>query len=228
MTIYRDNKGIAALVEAGDHRGPVGDMWEAMGELQLSFLQSKGLKPEHRLLDIGCGSLRGGVKFVAFVDAGNYYGTDLNRPFLDAGYDKEIKPLGLADRLPRENLIEDGEFDFTWAEKSFDFAIAQSVFTHLPLGELRKCLHGLWPHMRPGGKFFATFFEVDRDDVETMVHQPGGMQTHRDKDPFHFTRAAVESQSDGLPWEACYVGNWEHPRSQRMILYTRTTPGARR
>ncbi len=47
-------------IDAGTHRDMVGGMWEEIGRLQFEFLRARGLKPSHRLLDIGCGSLRGG------------------------------------------------------------------------------------------------------------------------------------------------------------------------
>lgn len=80
---------------------------------------SRGLKPEHKLLDISCGSLRGGVKFVRYLNAGNYFGTDLNASLLQAGYDIEIANEGLLEELPRSNLITDEKFDFSWAAQPF-------------------------------------------------------------------------------------------------------------
>jgi hypothetical protein len=56
------------------HRRRVGGMWEEIGRLQFDFLLSKGLQSRHFLLDIGCGSLRGGIHFIGFLDAGRYDG----------------------------------------------------------------------------------------------------------------------------------------------------------
>ena len=47
------------------HREAVGGLWEEMRRLQFDFLANQGLKPDHKLLDIGCGSMRGGVHFVS-------------------------------------------------------------------------------------------------------------------------------------------------------------------
>jgi hypothetical protein len=73
--------------------------------LQLDFMIREGLKPHHKLLDIGCGSLRGGVHFIRYLDAGNYVGIDSNIALLDAGYEIELASWGLKERMPRENLI---------------------------------------------------------------------------------------------------------------------------
>lgn len=55
-------------------RGYVGGLWHELGELQFRFLVDQGLRPEHVLLDIACGSLRGGVRFVPYLNPGNYLG----------------------------------------------------------------------------------------------------------------------------------------------------------
>src|SRR5205807_6035012 len=64
-------------VTAGHHRAIVGGAWEEIGRLQFEFLTGNGLKPHHRLLDVGCGALRGGLHFIRYLDEGNYVGVDL-------------------------------------------------------------------------------------------------------------------------------------------------------
>ncbi len=43
-----------------DPQFAVGGLWDEIGQLQFDFLRAKGLLPRHKLLDFGCGSLRGG------------------------------------------------------------------------------------------------------------------------------------------------------------------------
>lgn len=49
-----------------DYRAFVGPpaKYDVMGALQLSVLTSLGLRQEHKLLDVGCGSLRAGRFFL--------------------------------------------------------------------------------------------------------------------------------------------------------------------
>ena len=56
----------------------IGGHWEALGKLQFDYLVANGLKPGHRLLDIGCGTLRGGRHFIRYLAPGGYTGIDIS------------------------------------------------------------------------------------------------------------------------------------------------------
>src|SRR5438128_11168021 len=83
----------------GDHRQQVGGLWEKIGELQFRFLVDEGLAPQHHLLDVGCGSLRGGVHFIKYLESTNYYGIDKNSDLLAAGRE-ELERAELTDKRP--------------------------------------------------------------------------------------------------------------------------------
>jgi len=220
---YYNADAIDTAVANGEHRSLIGGMWDEIGQLQLDFLIAQGLQPRHRLLDIGCGSLRGGVKFVRYLDPNNYFGTDLNEPLLRAGYEIEVAREGLADKLPKSHLIADGTFDFSWCVKPFDFALAQSVFTHLPATFLRTCLERLHTAMVESGRFYVTFFEIPdgHPDSQPHKHQHGGI-THAARDPYHHRFSDLSDCCNGLPWKAEYIGAWGHPRSQYMACFIKT------
>jgi SAM-dependent methyltransferase len=220
---YDDMDTIRAQVDAGLHREIVGGLWDEMGALQLQFLKAQGLLPGHRVLDVGCGSLRAGVRLVRYLDPGNYFGIDLHGPLLEAGYDREIVPAGLSDRLPRSNLRVIGDFDARYAAP-IDMAIATSVFTHLPLNHLRLCLENLEPVVRRGGRFFATYFEVPSSHPygQPYEQQPGGIITNPVSDPYHYRPGDIVQTASGTSWRATIHGAWDHPRNQRMAVFERS------
>lgn len=213
----------AEQIEAGWHRTWIGGLWEEMGRFQLDYLVAEGLKPAMALLDVGCGCLRAGVHFIPYLEPGRYFGIDVSAPLLDAGYDVELAALGLQDRLPRENLLANGSFEAWRFGTPFDIALAQSVFTHLPANFIRRCLIELAKSMAPGGRFYATYFECpdDRPDALTLEHQPGGIVSHLDRDPYHYRARDLDWLADGLPWKVEHVGDWGHPRDQRMVRFVR-------
>jgi hypothetical protein len=110
-----DNKGfITARVEASDHRAAIGGQWGEVGKIQYEFLLDQGLKPEHRLLDIGCGCLRGGVHFTPYLNPGNYWRIDHNNSLIEAGWNIELSELGFQSRQPRQQLVCLEDFSLTF------------------------------------------------------------------------------------------------------------------
>lgn len=218
---YYDLEAIRKTVEAGGHRAVIGGMWDEIGRLQMDFLKASGLQRQSTLLDIGCGSLRLGVRAVEYLEAGRYWGTDINESLLESGYQKEIVPANLAAKLPRRHLIVDGDFSFSGLPREFDFAIAQSLFTHLPLNHLRLCLHHLGRHLSGGCRFFLTAFIVkDAQACEPVLHELGGITTYPGRDPYHHTVDDLRYAAKGLPWSIEDVVDWNHPRAQRMAILT--------
>jgi hypothetical protein len=208
-------------IEEGGHKVFVGGMWDEIGQLQFDCLVREGLKPDMKFADIGCGCLRGGGHFVRFLDPGNYRGLDVNESLLKAGWEKELAEAELKDRLPRENLLKDDHFQLSRFNVEFDFALAMSVFTHLPLNHIRVCLIELSKCMKVGGKFFTTIFECPEDQpwVNELVHEPGGVTTFAKKDPYHYRVKGLNWCLEGLSWEMRYAGDWGHPRGQKMLCF---------
>lgn len=204
------------------HRESVGGMWEEIGKLQFNFILNQGLKPGMKLVDIGCGCLRGGVHFIRYLNSGNYYGIDINSSLIDAGYQQELDVTS-RKKLPKINLLVNAHFELYVLGVEFDFALAQSVFTHLPLNHIRRCLFELAKCVKQGGKFYATFFECSSESVYTVItHQPGGIITYMDSDPYHYQLQDFFWCIKGLPWTITYIGDWNHPRGQKMLLFTKT------
>lgn len=217
---YYDKNHIVKVIESGDHRRIIGGNWDTIGQLQLEFLIRQGLKPSDKLLDIGCGSLRLGVKAVPYLDEGNYWGTDLNESLLSTGYEKEIVPSGFGDRLSRSHLIADGEFEFPNLPTRFDFAIAQSVFTHLPLNHLRLCLSNLGEKLDAPCTFFFTVFIAPDNSVTRPCRQTSAITTFPHKDPYHYIGSDLFHAASGTKWKIEYLGEWGHPVNQKIVKAT--------
>ncbi|EED31018.1 Methyltransferase domain family protein [gamma proteobacterium NOR5-3] len=218
---YEIESSVARSVAQGNHREAVGGLWQHIGELQLEVLKSIGLKKSSTLLDVGCGSLRGGCHFVEYLEPGNYFGIDINESLINAGYDKELTTAA-KQKLPRENLQVTKDFRMDMWNKQFDFAVAISVFTHMPMNDIRLCLAQLEKQLLPGGKFCATFFEAPSKPQLTppLLHAKGGITTFANKDPYHylFEDFVYLSQPE---WQIRYLGDLDHPRSQKFIEFTK-------
>lgn len=215
---YLDEALNRARIATEGHRNVIGGMWETIGPLQRDFLIGQGLRPHHRVLDIGCGALRGGVPLTRYLDPDRYYGIDVSDALIEAGYQQEIAGTDLAARLPRRHLFVTDRFEIPFGER-FDYALAVSLFTHLTLDYLTACLESLAPCMEAGGRFYATFFEGDAGS--NAIQRPFGVQTYPDRDPFHFSQDAIAAAMPAEDWTLEWIGNWNHPRDQQMACFIR-------
>jgi SAM-dependent methyltransferase len=196
-------------------------LWHQIGRLQFDFLVAAGLRPEHRMLDVGCGPLRGGQHFISYLDAGHYWGIDRDPKVLEAGLAHGVAEALAAEKKP--TLVEMADFGFERLGQTFDYALAQSVFTHLPLNSIMRCLVGMARVLAPDGRFYATFFDNPggKRNIEPVHHEPGGITTFYDADPFHYDVQTLADACVGTGLKMEHLGEWDHPRDQRMLAFTR-------
>ncbi len=107
----------------------VGGMWDEIGELQFNYIVAQGIKPDQCFLDVGCGALRGGVRFIDYLEPGNYLGFDKEEELIEIGKKKILKGNILKEKRPEFKISD--KFDFEGFSKKPDYSIALSLFTHL-------------------------------------------------------------------------------------------------
>ena len=200
-------------------RQQVGGHWEKIGKLQFDLLVKEGLRPDHFLLDVGCGSLRGGIFFIKYLEKGHYFGIDKNSELLKGGK-IELDENDLLKKNPVLKLMENFEFDIL--EQNFQYAIAQSVFTHLSEDKIKQCLSNIQRVLTEDGRFYATFFESKPNQfTEPLEHKTieGKMTTYPDKDPFHYPFSMFQKLCSGTSLYVQYIGEWNHPRSQKLMVF---------
>lgn len=151
--------------KAGDlhHRAFVGPprRYDRVGRLQLDTMRALGLRPEHRLLDIGCGSLRAGKHFIPYLERGHYFGIEPNRWLVEEGIAKELGRRAFEARQP--SFRYESDFPLSGFGVRFHFMIAQSIFTHASARQIERCLSQVAAALEPDGIFVANFLPGDTD-----------------------------------------------------------------
>jgi SAM-dependent methyltransferase len=210
--IYAENDYLDAYRKHTDMRAKrdpktaIGGMWEEVGQMQIDFVTGEGLTPDCRMLDVGCGTLRGGRHFIRHLDPGNYTGVDISEGVIEAGKALIVEE-GLVDKRPRliPNTTGDLRFDM-FEDETFDFILAQSVFTHLKEDHLEECFANIGRIMGPETRFYFTFYMSD------SFEQTGAK---RFRFPFSFfERVAKENGFDLTDRSEDYP----HPHGQIMAF----------
>lgn len=136
--------------------------FEEMREWQFDLMRDAGLAPPDALLDLGCGVLRGGIAFVEYLDAGNYYGMDLSLDALLDGH-RRVHERGLGPERP--TLVRNEDLSFAEVDGvDADFMLAQSVWSHLPPDRVEECLANVPRALAADASVIATYNRVEGDE----------------------------------------------------------------
>jgi SAM-dependent methyltransferase len=213
----------ARFWDADWHRGSVRGttaFWDYLGKLQLDYLVEQGLQSGHYLLDVGCGPLRAGVHFIGYLEPGHYAGVEKRGDLLERARKVELPRYGLEDKAP--HLLVNGAFEFGNLGQEFDYAIAQSVFTHLPLNVITRCLVEMGKVLRPGGRFYATIYENPQGKTYLgEIQQSERVVSYYDRDKYHYDLDTLRAACEGTGLTMSYEGDWGHPDNQKMVVFTR-------
>jgi SAM-dependent methyltransferase len=183
-----------------------GDEWESHGLLQLEFLKSQGLMPEHRLLDVGCGPGRAARRLVPYLQPSRYVGIDISSECLTHASDLSVTE-GWSNKWPI--FMQNGDLDILTPESDrFDFIWAHSVFTHLPEEQIHVMVGNAANIMSVGGKFLFTY-------KRALVPQRTGLKQF--SYPMKFFEVAAKRH--GLVTKSL---DFVWPASQRTGLIMRT------
>ncbi|OSZ59858.1 methyltransferase [Streptomyces pharetrae CZA14] len=214
---HPDHVGYYRAVMASDTRrnpeAAVGsqthERWLALGQMQFDYLIEHGLRPEHRMLDIGCGNLRGGWRFIDYLDTGNYYGIDISPDILIAAK-KTLVERDLQDKLPHLTLTGDLTLDFL-PSRHFDIIHAHSVFSHSPLKVIEECLAHVGRVLTDTGYFDFTF-----DRTEGVEHQVL-------REDFYYRTETLLQLADKHGLHGRFMDDWENrPHGQSKIRVSRS------
>jgi SAM-dependent methyltransferase len=198
------------VVEGVDHRGYVGGFWDDLGALQFRFMTGHGLLPRHVLLDIACGSLRAGRRFIPYLDAGNYLGLDAKAELIEAGKQHEIDNAMLESKRPE--FVNSEDFEFERFSKRPDFALAHALFIHLPEETILACLSKVRAIAKPGTRCYVTYALGSRPSRIDLGKHTFVFFVHTKKQMLRF--------GEQTGWKSRYIGEWGHPRGQVMVEYS--------
>lgn len=143
-----------ALTRSARRHALVGQsaIWKMKRKFQMDFLQRAGLQPQYQLLDIGCGTLRGGVPIIRYLDANRYFGVETREETLKEAR-AELVENDLTSKCP--TLLHTESLDALDVDVSFDVIWAFSVLIHLTDEIVEDCFRLVRRCLKPTGCFYA-------------------------------------------------------------------------
>ena len=148
------------------------ELFRSDGPQTVEFYKTEaGLKPESRMLDIGCGVGRQTIPLLKYLTGDCLYvGMDIeersikwcsrnisvaNPRFVFIALDVYNKFYNPTGRIRPDKLV------LPFPDNSFDFVTAWSVFTHMYPIDVTNYLREMCRVLKPGGKTVATFYLIN-------------------------------------------------------------------
>jgi arylsulfatase len=177
------------------------DRYDLVAAMTFNLLTTLGLRQHHSLLDLGCGSLRIGRLLIPYLNKDKYFGIEPNEWLVREGVRNEIGESLLRIKRPKF-FFTDSPATLTDMEVRFDFAVAQSIFSHCGLDLITRWISFIANFLTPNGALVATFFPSESNNTKTGWIYPGCVSYRPD------TLGNVATKA-GLRFELL---DWRHPR----------------
>lgn len=126
--------------------------WKMKRDFQIRFLKSVGMAPEHYVLDLGCGVLRGGLPIIEYLTEGHYYGIESRKAILDEGV-RALQEAGIQSKVP--TLLAIDYLSRATLDRKFEFIWAFSVLIHMEDKSLDACLDLVSRNLERNGRMYA-------------------------------------------------------------------------
>jgi ubiquinone/menaquinone biosynthesis C-methylase UbiE len=167
------------------------------------FLDFGHLKPDDRVLDVGCGLGRMAMPLTTYLRDGSYEGFDIVAESinwckknisskypsfqfqLSDIYNKQYNPAGRYKAL---------EYQFPYEDASFDFVFLTSVFTHMFPLDVEHYMNEIRRVLKKQGRSFITYFLLNEESLrlisdgqsrEDFKHNLGQFRTADNNIPEH-------------------------------------------
>ena len=186
--------------------------FNSIGDVLFGYLVNVGgLKPDDKVLDVGCGVGRMAIPLTRYL-TGTYHGFDIVKDSID--YCQRV----ISARHPNFHFhhatlynthytpefgTQPHEFRFPYDDGSFTFVFLTSVFTHMRHREVEHYLSEIRRVLAPGGRCFATYFLLN-PEVDAVLEQQRSVLTFRH--PMEHGRADNASNPDAaFAFDEAYI-----------------------
>lgn len=155
------------------YRAYVGDPanYDLVAASTFNLLTTLGLRDHHRVLDVGCGSLRNGRLLIPYLARGGYVGIEPNEWLVREGIEKETGEDII--RIKNARFSYGTDCQELQKDERFDFVLMQSILSHCGEDLVRHWLAELKPFLSEHGAIIATWVRGPENSGESGWLYPG-------------------------------------------------------
>lgn len=164
----------------------------------LSYLIEQGLKPHHKVLDLGCGALSQGVPLIRYLQERRYVGLDPNGWLIEAALQEH---RDLESKSPHFGY---GSDFIPPADGPYDFVIAHSVLSHVAHWQMHLAFHNIHKSVVENGVWVASFINDQYNSFSREWQYPGVSK---------FNFQTIQTIAYNAGWNVC----WAEGLKERII-----------
>ena len=209
----REDLGLGLRPGDPQYRAYVGppEDYDLIAAMTFNLLTTLGLRQHHSLLDIGCGSLRIGRLLIPYLNRGKYFAVEPNEWLVEEGIRRELGETLVQIKRPIF-FFSDSPDTIVQAKVAFDFAVAQSIFSHCGLDLIKGWLSAISRSLAQNGALVATFLISEEDSAQTGWIYPGCVNYRARYIGTHSRGREPSIRNSGLETSAPDVGAFCRPR----------------
>ena len=172
------------------HDVGLGDYSAIGNEFVAYFCRLCELRPDERVLDVGCGTGRMALPLTKYLQGGTYDGLDIvaeSVRWCQRVYTPQYPNFRFRVADVRNDLYNPRgryrarDYRFPFEPSSFDFVFLSSTFTHMLARDMENYLSEIARVLRPGGRTLITYFLLNPDS-EGLIREGRSAHTFRSEE----------------------------------------------
>jgi len=164
------------LIPPRHMRGPVGgqdDFLQVGNEFLGYFKNQGGIRPDHHVLEVGCGVGRMAIPLTTYISkTGTYDGFDIvpegikwcSERITTRHPNFRFKHADIRNKMYNPNgRLTPATFQFPYSDETFDFIFLTSVFTHMLERDMNHYFSEICRVLKQDGRCFITWFLLNNE-----------------------------------------------------------------
>jgi len=189
------------------------------------FVNLCNLKPDGKVLDVGCGIGRKTLPLTQYLDEnGKYEGFDIidlginwcNQNITNKYPNFHFQKADVINKYYNpDGKYEASEYKFPFEENYFDLVFLGSVFTHMLPNELENYLSEVFRVLKSDGRCLISYFLINKNSLGAIQSNKSSIDFKYDLDNYRTTD--IDIPEDAVSYKESYIRNLYQKQSLEIL-----------